>query len=315
MIDVAYIGGLGRSGSTLLERITGRFDGVCVLGEVVHLFERGVRRDELCGCALPFSRCPFWREVGEIAFGGWGNVDVERLQTLATLVDRTRDIPATRFAGEDSAHIALVHEYVRAFAAVYEAAAKVSGARLVVDSSKHPSTAYALRRSRVIELKVVHLVRDPRGVAYSWTKVLERPEAGEGKAQPLMHRYPPGRAAALWVADNLAFELLGRSGVPVWRLHYERLMADPVAAVHALADFLGLSGSRIAEFVSQDAVQVGPTHQISGNHVRFQSGELQLRRDDAWHRDFPAGRRRQVTAITAPMMLRYGYLGPRGRRP
>lgn len=312
MIDVAYIGGLGRSGSTLLERIAGQFEGVCALGEVVHLFDRGVRRDELCSCALPFSQCPFWREVGHIAFGGWRNLDVERVTSLAGEVDRMRDIPASRFAGTASRHVGRVREYTDAFAAIYEAAAKITGARVVVDSSKHPSTAYALRRCAAIDLKVVHLVRDPRGVAYSWTKVLQRPEAGDSRAIPLMHQYPPWRAAALWDADNVAFELLGRSGVPVWRLRYERLMAAPVESVQALAAFLDLPGDRIGEFVSADAVQVGPAHQISGNHMRFQTGELRLRRDDAWRSEFPTADRRRVTALTAPLMLRYGYLGRRG---
>src|SRR2546430_17108956 len=73
---VLYIGGLGRSGTTLLERLLGELPGACALGEVVHLWDRDVRDDERCACGRPFSGCDFWRAVGERAFGGWDRVDV-----------------------------------------------------------------------------------------------------------------------------------------------------------------------------------------------------------------------------------------------
>lgn len=312
MTRVGYIGGLGRSGSTLLERIAGRLPDVCVLGEVVHLWERGIQYDELCSCGQPFSACPFWQQVGDVAFGGWVKVDVERMRELAAQVDRTRDIPAT--ARLSAAADARRSEYAEAFAAVYAAAAQVSGASVVVDSSKHPSTAYLLRLVDGLDLRVVHLVRDSRGVAYSWTKSIKRPEATAGSAQAEMYRYPPWRAALLWNTHNTAFAGLGRRGTPVWRLHYERLLAAPVGTVGDLADFLGADGSTIADFVSAQRVVVGPAHQIAGNYMRFTTGELALRRDDAWRTAMPAGARRTVTSLTAPLLVRYGYLGP-GDRP
>ncbi|HEY2794503.1 MAG TPA: sulfotransferase, partial [Micromonosporaceae bacterium] len=38
MARVVFLGGLGRSGTTLLERILGEVPGVCALGELVHLW-------------------------------------------------------------------------------------------------------------------------------------------------------------------------------------------------------------------------------------------------------------------------------------
>ena len=45
MNTVGFVGGFGRSGSTLLERVVAELPGVCALGEVLHLWERGVRRN------------------------------------------------------------------------------------------------------------------------------------------------------------------------------------------------------------------------------------------------------------------------------
>ncbi|MCZ3387336.1 MAG: sulfotransferase, partial [Actinomycetia bacterium] len=76
-MPIVYIGGQGRSGTTLLERALGELPGVVSLGETVHLWDRGLRDDELCGCTEPFGSCPFWRSVGDEAFGGWDRIDPE----------------------------------------------------------------------------------------------------------------------------------------------------------------------------------------------------------------------------------------------
>ena len=46
---VLYLGGFGRSGSTLIERLLGELPGVCPVGELVHLWQRGVLAGERRG--------------------------------------------------------------------------------------------------------------------------------------------------------------------------------------------------------------------------------------------------------------------------
>ncbi|HET6214816.1 MAG TPA: sulfotransferase, partial [Micromonosporaceae bacterium] len=172
---VLFLGGLGRSGTTLVERILGQLPGVCSLGEVVHLWRRDLRDDERCGCGVRFSACDFWRAVGDRAFGGWSRVDLSRVLALQAAVERTRHIPwlaAPRLAGP--ARRELVAEYAGYYARVYNAAAQVAGASVVVDSSKHAALAYCLAGTPDLDLRVLHVVRDARGVAYSWTKRVPR---------------------------------------------------------------------------------------------------------------------------------------------
>lgn len=315
MTIVGYIGGLGRSGSTLLERIAACFDGVVVLGEVVHAWERGVRDDELCGCGQRFSRCPFWQEVGQVAFGGWRLSDADDMRRLRSAIDRTRHIPRLVCGRASTTFAADLREYGERFAAIYQAAAQVRNATVVIDSSKHASTALVLRRTAELDLRVVHMVRDSRGVAYSWTKRMHRPEAHEGSDIELMHRYEPWRAALIWNTQNAAFAALARTAIPVWRLYYEQLLDDPVQTVEQLAEFFDIRGQSVRDFVSATEVRVGPTHQIAGNPSRFHSGTVPLRRDDEWRHALPSGDRHIVTALTAPLMARYGYLvGSRRRR-
>src|SRR5690606_8994182 len=43
---LVFVGGIGRSGSTLIERLLGELPGVCSMGEVVHMWRRALVDDE-----------------------------------------------------------------------------------------------------------------------------------------------------------------------------------------------------------------------------------------------------------------------------
>jgi hypothetical protein len=300
--QVLFLGGLGRSGTTLVERLLGELPGVCALGEVVHLWQRDLRDDERCGCGARFSACSFWQRVGEQAFGGWQNVDVARVHALRDAVERTRHIPrlATAVEAPDE-----VHEYATYYSRIYAAAAAVSGSSVVVDSSKHSALAHVLRWADDIDLRVVHVVRDARGVAYSWTKTVARPES-DGADE--MTRYSPGRSALLWNAHNAAFGLLARRGVAVHRMRYEEFLADPRGGLFDLATFAGLTPTADdLSYVSDGHAELQTGHSAAGNPMRFTVGRIELRRDDAWIRQLPAKQRRLVGAVCAPMLRAYGY--------
>ncbi|HUR04291.1 MAG TPA: sulfotransferase [Nonomuraea sp.] len=288
---VIYLGGLGRSGTTLLERLLGEIPGVAPLGEVVHLWARGVLAGEPCGCGAPFPACPFWREVGETAFGGWTPALAERVLALRHRVDRTRRIP--RISHPDLA------EYTGIYQRLYDAAAVTAGASVVVDSGKHASLAFCLAAAGV-DVQVVHVVRDPRAVAHSWRKTVERPEDGR-----LMTRWGPARTAAHWTAQNLALDLLAARGVQVTRVRYEDLLADPATALATLADTLGLITA--LPFLTGTTARLTTAHTASGNPMRFTVGPVQLQRDDSWRSGLSRHHRRLVNALTWPLRLRYGY--------
>jgi len=303
-----YLGGLGRSGTTLLERVLGELPGVCSAGELVHLWRRGVLDDESCGCGRSFASCPFWAEVGRVAFGGWSRELAQRMEKLRPLVDRTRFVPrliAPRLMRPRLR--AALREYAETWLRLYRAIDEVSGGAVVVDSSKHSSLAFVLRTEPGIDLRVVHVVRDSRGVAYSWTKEVRRPEAGE---DALMTRYSPTRASALWVGHNVLFGLLRLLGTRTRLLRYEDFVAAPREVLAELAGFAGLP-SGDGPFVDDATVLLSPSHTVAGNPMRFRTGPVALRRDDAWRARLPRGRRLLVSALTAPLLARYGYLGRR----
>jgi hypothetical protein len=293
---VIFVGGLGRSGTTLLERLLGEIPGVTPLGEVVHLWARGIHADEPCGCGQPFSECAFWGKVGDRAFGRWRASQADWLLDLRAKVDRTRRIPA--FALGLISREAQLAEYVSAYARIYTAAAEVGDGRVVIDSSKHASLACCLSAS--MDLRVVHVVRDPRAVASSWRRKVRRPEDGRP-----MTRWTPARTAVHWMTQNLAFEMLRRRGARVVRVRYEELLKEPVETLRGLAAELGLphSGDALA-FLDERHARLGVAHTVSGNPMRFSVGSLEFRERRA---ALPPRDRWLVTALTWPLLLLYGY--------
>jgi len=304
---VLYIGGFGRSGSTLVERILGRLPGFCSAGEVVFLWQRGLIDRQLCGCGMPVPECEFWSRVGKTAFGGWDQIDAHEMLALQHRVDRNRYIPSMVTPSLRPAARSDVARYGDVLSRLYRAIGEVSGARVVIDASKHASTAFLLStRVPGLDVRVVHLVRDPRGVAYSWTKEVKKPEVtGEDAFMPV---YSPVSSGRQYVAYNLMFEAL--RAVPAAKsavFRYEDMLADPRAYLERILAHAGEPVPDSFDFLGDREVLLGVDHTVAGNPMRFHQGPLALRVDEAWKTKLPARDQKIVTAVTTPLRLRYGY--------
>lgn len=300
-----YIGGSGRSGSTLLECLLAEVPRVAVLGEVAHLWERGVVLDELCACGQPFHSCEFWTSVGERAFGGWGRVDIPRVRSLKDAVDRQRRILRTGRRRPDTETDALSREYAGYFRRIYGAAAEVADAQIVVDSSKVTPTALALSHDRQIDLRVLHIVRDSRGVAYSWSKQVSRPETGDAE---LMPQLTARESTMLWLSHNLSVGVLAYRGVPVYRIRYEDMLGDVAGTMRDAWRALDLPGEPELPVVDGDTVELHATHSVAGNPMRFRTGRTTMRPDDAWRSKMSTRDRWIVTAMSLPALKLYRYI-------
>lgn len=304
-VKVLFIGGIGRSGTTVFELSLATDQRAVSLGEVTHLWQRSLRDDELCGCGCPFSECPFWTAVGQEAFGGWSAVDVERVIWLKSRLDRTLRTPQITL-GLGRRTLADAREYSSYYQQVYQAARQVSGCDVVIDSSKQASLPYLLRLSPDIDLRLVHCVRDSRAVAYSWTRTVRRPEARTQEAD-LMTTYSPGVLAVKWTQHNLVVEGLRLQGVPTLRLRYEDWAADPVGSATKALSLAGLP-PRPNDNLDHAWINLGVNHTCSGNPMRFTTGRIEIRRDERWRTGLSRSSRTLVSLMTAPGLAAYGYV-------
>jgi hypothetical protein len=313
-VTVIYIAGSGRSGSTLLERTLGEITGFVNVGELIDLFRRTVFQGERCGCGQNFCDCSFWAGVGKRAFADWDYESLTAVGDLQGRVARQRHLPrllATHLAGRRFR--ADIANYGTSYARLYAAIAGESGASYVVDASKWPVQALALARSG-IDVRVIHLVRDVRGVAHSHSKNVLRPHAA-GETNLMSHSSPAG-AAARWGTCQVEAELLRWCGLKVTRIRYEDFVRQPQQTIRLALAQLGVPAepSQLAH-VGDGKVMLSPSHGLSGNPVRFRDGQITLRADNDWRHRMSRRDRIVVTAIGLPWLLRYGGAGPRTSPP
>jgi sulfotransferase family protein len=305
-----YIAGLGRSGSTLLDLVLGELEGAHSSGELRRYWQAmaaapGEEGSEwLCGCGEPVRSCSFWRQVGEASPLTDAPMSAAQAFAYQRRAVRLRPGPVRRL--RKSVSDPERDGYADMASRLIGAVTSASGAELVVDSSKRPEEAYLLAENTDVDLRLVHLVRDPRAVAHSRSRV-KRTRQGAGPGD-YFQRWHPAATAARWAVraefvDRMLRPLLGSRCL---LLRYEDFTRDPVGSIRRVAALAGLEQPE-APFASERTVTLGENHSLPGNPIRFTRGSLEIRADDAWRSEMPAGARRLVSALDFPWMRRYGY--------
>ncbi len=291
---VLFIGGEGRSGSTVLERLIAAQPATFAVGELKNLFERGVGAEELCGCGRDVRDCEIWSEVGRRLVGGWDTHAGRELVAFFTRVNQRLQLPVI-LTGRG----ALVSRARSVLAELYPIIADVSGASLIVDSSKHPAWAYLLAGTEGIDLRLVHLVRHPSAVVHSWSSPVRRPHAGTGPGDTVMAAQSPVEVCIRWDVFNQLFRHLARRGIPTEVIRYEDYVDDVDGTLRICMAVSGRS--------YHPAPGMADGHGIAGNPSRFTAEGARIERDDRWLDQLSASRHLAVSGLTWPMRLTYGY--------
>ncbi len=300
---ILYIMGRGRSGSTILDNVLGQMDGYFSLGQINGLWSKFLTRG-LCGCGATIGDCEIWRNALAAAH------DDDALRGL----DPRQIIQWQKEAVTQQGILRLLHArpgrptgsealdgYLRLLARLYRAVARLTHARVLVDSSKAASHGAILRLLPDITPYFVHLIRDPRVVAYSRRRHKIGPE-GE------MPRFGPIRSTRAWLGQNVKAHLVNLR-VPAnrtLRIRYEDFVARPLPTLQAITELLG-EPPPPKGFVEGRSVRLGTNHTVGGNPSRFQTGTIELRPDEEWRRTQARGDRLVATALSWPMLLLYGY--------
>jgi hypothetical protein len=319
-VKVLYFAGSGRSGTTIINNIVGQLEGAFAAGELRFLWDRGVVENRLCGCGRPFHDCPTWTTVMKTAFPGVGpdgrGGEAPDPQAIAgRLISRLRlrQLPTMLARKVIGRRAAAVHADDEALERVYAATAQCTGAEVILDSSKLPGYGLLLADLPGIDLYVLHILRDPRAVTFSWRRTkLTHDGVGD---DDVMQRLAVWKVPLVWLAENLATALLwARKRDRYIRVPYEQFVAQPQESMAAVARLVGLDPAGLP-FETPTTVRLAPTHSVAGNPNRHDSGTITLRHDLEWVSAMPAREKAVVTALAAPGLLAFGYgLSPSGSR-
>lgn len=305
-LPVLFIGGAGRSGSTLLDRLLGQVPGVVSVGEISNIWETGFRFNYPCGCGALFADCPFWQQVVRGAFGGASRLDLDEVRRLRRRVQRGVGKLRLLSPIRGAAFRAQLHRYSALVESLLRSAATIAGAQVVVDSSKLPSHGLVLASRPGIELHVVHLLRESRAVAFSWQRRRVRRRLADG--EELLPRLSPWRSALRYWSGNLPMEGLRPRASTFVRLRYEDLVEQPETTLRQILGVLGHPAQDLA-FLDGHRAYLGKNHLADGNPMRLRHGLMTIAADDEWQRAMPRGQRLLVRLMTLPLRLLYGYEG------
>ncbi len=302
-VKVLYIGGQGRSGSTLVGRLMGEIPGCVHGGEVERVWQRGFIENRLCECGKPFNECPFWHEVFDLGWGGMDKVDAEGLFQTKRSLERLRQGPQLLSPFKSGAQKAALEGYTKALGTLYRSIRDVSGTRVVVDGSKTPTYGYVLGLVPELDLHLLHLVRDSRAVAYSNQRRKKNPAIHWEESH--FEKVSPARVSLVWSYVNLLMQAQSAGSKHFLFMRYEDFARDPQSAVTRLWSLMDEPMPNL-DFLKQSPMMLSVQHTVAGNPDRF-NPEVRVRPDTEWRKKMEPKQRALVTAMTLPLLLQYGY--------
>ena len=307
-VPILYVGGTGRTGSTVLDRMLGNLPGVVAAGEVTWLWF-ALRAGGRCACGERHAECPVWGPVLDRTFpdavrrpGGLAEV-ADEMFALRRRYD-SRYLPLMGLPGLRRRLPDRLGPYPSRLAELYRNLADVTGAAMIVDSSKEPHYSSILAGRPELDVRFLHLVRHPVATAYSWGR--RRSELGFGAGHE-MERRGPVSAAIYYDISNVGADALWGGGDRYLRVRYEDLVADPEGALARIGDFAGLDIDPEVAMGRATTTSTAAGHAAWGNPNRFASGPITLRNDDEWTREASGSLRTWTRLLTGPVARRYGY--------
>jgi hypothetical protein len=290
---VVYIGGVEHSGSTLLGLILDNHPKIVCVGELSHLPRAGWLGADKCSCGQLVRDCTFWREVRH-KWEKETNTGIDALVQLESKIDLNRRLPLTLMRQfRQSSSFAIYRDYTLT---LFNAIEQVSGCNIIVDTSKRASRALALSMIDDIDFRLIHLIRDARGVAYS---------SGKPQRSKLV---PWWYSAIRWNLINMVFDYVRKQigeeqGMLMW---YEQLISKPQETLIRLSKVIDVDMQGLAMSIVNNEGLVA-NHIAGGNRFLQSQTPFMLKSDIHWPEDLPSRIQRGVWMMTRYGMLRYGY--------
>lgn len=295
------------TGSTLLGFLLNSHPEMASIGAATGLTRRVNVDTYQCSCGNRFQDCEFWTEVArgteELGYpvtvfesDFWNtHVRMSRRRWLNGLLVRSlgnerltdmRDAVLTR---RGPIHRTLV-EARRSSWALARTILEMTGKSVFVDTARDHQRPKYLSPDDGLDVKVVHLIRDPRGnvssiMSHTGVEV--------------------GTAARQWKHYNVEADRVSRY-LPdgSWmRVKYEDLCSDPQGTLDSIARFVGVEPAPLPESLTADE------NHIIGNSMRL-GGVEEIRLDEKWRDRLSSNELDVIARVTGDVSHRFGYDWP-----
>jgi len=300
-LQVVFLTGISYCGSTLVAFLLNHHPRILSVGEMgpsPRFHDRVIR----CSCGEDVVSCPFWvgvadrmREQGEPFDTAHMQLrhaysDVHLLNRLFSAhlgvdwLDALRDRVRDHLPGIQS-RMDVFRRRNREF---IRSALAITGKQVFLDGTKTPPRIPLLMQDE-IDLRVIHLVRDPRGYCGSARK---------------RSNVAARNAARDWVTGTSQIErYLSMLPESNWkRVQYEDICRDPEGMLSEVTCFMGAGAYHLP-----DNFRAG-THHILGNTMRHASdGRTRIQHDEKWREVLSEEDLEIIRQTLGPVASRLGY--------
>lgn len=302
-LRIVHVYGSGRSGTTLVGTLLGQIDGVFYAGELHPLWGPSWLPDELCSCGQPVSDCPVWsRILKEVTAGRELPAFIAEMLHLRDTTSRARHLLFSSLYRARRGWLSNQQQFVEHTERLFRAIQQVTNCSVIVDTSKSPSYSALMARSSNLDWRVLHLVRDPRGVVWSWRRKKTWLTAKDSYTRQQGTAY----TVIAWLVQNILAEVFRRSTQQYLRLRYEDFMEDPLRGLESVARFVGVVPT--LNYVKEDATfYLGDHHSVGANPGRVSQREVKLKLDNEWKENMSVADKVLIWLLTLPLAARYRY--------
>jgi len=292
---IIYIGGVEHCGSTLMGLILDQSPQITCVGELSHLPRAGWTdgSESECSCGKRISECTFWCSVRK----RWEEESGSSVKQLFNHVQTfDRNIALPKLLMNKIWPSRKFKAYLKLNQTLFESIKSVSGDNFIADTSKRVSRAMALSMMEGVNFRLIHLIRDSRGITYSSAK--KKREIRRG-----------------WLESVVRWNLINRSLTGLRKfigpdrmtcVKYEDLLKDPEGTITSLGEFIGVDLTDVAMQVANRGI-LHPGHLAVGNSFIRSSKEIRLNPHDDWREKMPEPLQERVWRFTKLTMEYFDY--------
>lgn len=302
-LKVINISGWGRNGSTILGSILGQNEGFFFAGELRNIWKQSLINNRMCGCGVALRDCKTWDSIFEVAFSGINNIEPKKILKLSDKITRYRCIFNILFPFGKSEFLSTQKEFTTIMGKLLLGIQNHTNCKVIVDITKNSLYGYYLSQISDVDLYTIHLIRDPRGIAYSRKKEKIQPDSNQ---TVYMEKFSPFKSSLLWVVRNLLTELLlSKDPKRYLRVSYSDFANEPKKTADQILEFIDEPQSK-TPFISEKEVLLEGNHSVWGNPSRFNKGHVQIKPDLEWTTKLGKADKFISTIVSLPLLPKYG---------
>ncbi|MEP2936578.1 MAG: sulfotransferase [Gilvibacter sp.] len=282
---VVYLMGAGRSGTTLLATLLGNSEHIVTLGEM-HQFLDYMLDSNPCSCGQQLSDCVFWKPVLARLQTSYSAEELQAINKANKKVEKHRNILGSLMFSN--------RKYQAFQQQLFKHIQEAHSSPFYLDSAKYISRGAQLAKTPGIDIKIVYMVRDVRGLIHSFGKNVQ---TSKSPISTLFY-YTMINSFGL-----IAQGVMGKK--KVLRLRYESLVENPQGSLQKMGAFFGTNLDHVHSKLKEGQPFDMP-HIIAGNRMKTQK-TIRLKPDFAWKKSQSRPTQILYYLLTLPLQLIFKY--------